>query len=56
MQAIDYIVIAVVVLILVLAALYVIRAKKKGKKCIGCPVNCSGDCLSSCNLCNACRK
>ena len=47
----NYIIIAVVLLIVGFAAGYVIKAKKQGKKCIGCPhanacasrnVSCSG--------------
>lgn len=38
----NFIVIAIVVLIIGLAALYVYKAKKSGKKCIGCPD--SGSC------------
>ena len=41
-------VIAVVVLIAIVgaAALYIYKAKKKGKKCIGCPYSdkCNGSC------------
>ena len=37
----DGIIIAVVVLILGLAGFYVYRAKKSGKKCVGCPDGCS---------------
>ena len=33
----DFIVIAVIALIVGAAAFYVVRAKRKGKKCIGCP-------------------
>ena len=33
----DYIVIAVIVLIIGAASAYIIKAKKSGKKCIGCP-------------------
>ena len=46
----DYIAIAAILLILGLAVFYVIRAKKNGQKCIGCPVSktCSGNC-SSCS-------
>ena len=42
-----------IVIILVLAAVvggalaYIVRAKKHGKKCIGCPGDCSG-CSGSC--------
>ena len=40
----NFIIIAVVLVIIGLAAWYVIKAKKSGKKCIGCPGNCD-----SCN-------
>ena len=33
----DYIIIAAIALVVGAAAFYVWRAKKKGKKCIGCP-------------------
>lgn len=38
---IDYIVIAILVVIVAAAAFYVYKAKKIGKKCIGCPDGCS---------------
>lgn len=43
----------IVGLILGSAVLYIIRAKKKGVKCIGCPAgsNCSGNCSGNCNGC-----
>ena len=50
MGLIDYAIIAVIVLILGAAGLYVYKAKKSGKKCIGCPHG--GNC--SANGCNAC--
>lgn len=36
------------------AVLYIIRAKKKGVKCIGCPAGatCSGHCNGACNGCS----
>lgn len=42
----NYVVIAVLVAVLGGAAGYVIRAKRKGKKCIGCPYSdkCGGNC------------
>ncbi|MBQ3137484.1 MAG: FeoB-associated Cys-rich membrane protein [Clostridia bacterium] len=43
----NIIIIALVVLIVTLAGIYVYREKKKGKKCIGCPEGgkcSSGDC------------
>ena len=46
----NYIIIAVVVLIVALAVVYIVKSKKKGVKCIGCPEggNCS-NCSGSCN-------
>jgi len=48
-------VILVIVLLLILAGagIYIIRAKKKGVKCIGCPAgsNCSGHCSGNCTGC-----
>ena len=43
----TWIAIGVIVLIVGLAAGYVIKAKKAGKKCIGCPGGCDGCC--NCN-------
>ncbi len=40
---------AVLVIILASAAWYVIKAKKNGKKCIGCPY---GDACSNCTACS----
>lgn len=37
----NWIAIGIIVLILGLAAGYVIKSKKSGKKCIGCPGNCA---------------
>ena len=52
---IDYIVLALILLILALSALFIYRSKKKGKKCIGCPdscacsaTNCTGGCHGQC--------
>ena len=44
----NIIVIVLVAVIVALAVLYIIKSKKSGKKCIGCPYacNCSKD---SCN-------
>ena len=49
----DIIVIAAVVVIAALAAGYIIRAKRRGKKCIGCPSG--GSCSGSCTGCD-CEK
>lgn len=41
----NFIIIAVLVIIVGLAAWYVVKAKKSGRKCIGCPEgSCSGQC------------
>ncbi len=42
----NAILVVLLVLILGLAAWYVYRAKKKGRKCIGCPsgASCEGNC------------
>jgi len=52
MNAIDYIIIAVIALIVCAAAFAIYRSKKSGKKCIGCPdsVTCSGHC-AGCSGC-----
>lgn len=44
----DIIAISAIVLIIGGAVAYIIKAKKSGKKCIGCPdgAKCSGDCVS----------
>lgn len=57
----DLIVILVLLAIIGFAAAYIIRAKKKGVKCIGCPAgaNCAGKggCSGQCSGCNgACGK
>ena len=55
MNWIDYVIIAVVVLIIGVAAWSIHRAKKNGKKCIGCPDSCacsSGNCGSGCDGCS----
>lgn len=47
----DDIIGVVILLIMVsLAAWYIIRAKKKGKTCIGCPY--SGTCPGHCHTCS----
>ncbi len=51
----NIIIIAIVLAIVGLAAFYIIKAKKSGKKCIGCPD--SGSCCSSqCSQCNGCSS
>lgn len=52
MGPIDFIVIGVIALIVGGASYYIYRAKKSGRKCIGCPDSqtCSGHC-ASCSCC-----
>lgn len=53
----DIIVIAIIVLIIGAATFYIIKAKKSGKRCIGCPDSstCGGNC-SSCHGSCGCAK
>lgn len=46
MQPVDFLILAVIAVIVGLAVFYIIRSKKSGKKCIGCPDSgaCSGNC------------
>ena len=46
MKTIDYVILAIVALVLGLAAYFIYRSKKSGKRCIGCPDSgkCSGQC------------
>ena len=50
MSIVDYIAIAVVVLTLSAAVFYIVRAKKRGEKCVGCPYakQCGGKCNGGC--------
>ena len=43
----DFIIIAVILLIVIGIVAYLIRAKKRGEKCIGCPY--AKECSSKCN-------
>ena len=55
----DYIILGVLALIAGLAIFAIVRSKKSGKKCIGCPDSCacsSGNCPGGCNGCNSCQK
>lgn len=48
---IDYIVLAILAVIIIAAGRYVYRAKKSGKKCIGCPEG--GSCSQGCSHCGS---
>ncbi len=62
MELIDYIVIGVIALIIGGALAYIIKAKKSGKRCIGCPDSascakrCDGSACSSCSGCASQRE
>lgn len=58
MNPIDYVIIAVIVLIIGLAGWFMYRSKKSGKKCIGCPDSCAcSGCSGACSGCNgSCNK
>ena len=47
----NFIVIAIVICIIALACGYIIKAKKSGKKCIGCPA--SACCNKNSNTCKS---
>lgn len=57
MEFVDILIVAVLAAILGLAARYVYKSRKSGRKCIGCPSggNCSGNCGGNCG-CSGCVK
>jgi len=46
MQPVDFLILAAITAIIGLAIFYIVRSKKSGRKCIGCPdsKHCSGNC------------
>lgn len=58
MKLIDWIVVAVIVIIIGAVVWYLHRAKKKGVKCIGCPDSgkCSGKCSGCAGYCGCKEK
>jgi len=56
MNPIDYVIAAIIVLIIGSVLWYIHRAKKKGVKCIGCPdgAKCSGNCDCCSGNCGGC--
>ena len=52
MQPADIVAIIVILLIVGAATAYIIKAKKKGVTCIGCPSGgkCSGNCNGNCSV------
>ena len=49
-------VIAIVVAIVALAVGYIIKVKKRGVKCVGCPESGSCSCSGGCNGCSGCKE
>jgi len=54
MSAVDYIAIGVILLIVGAAAFYIIRAKARGEKCVGCPY--AKECGGKCGSCHHSKK
>ncbi|MBQ8403690.1 MAG: FeoB-associated Cys-rich membrane protein [Clostridia bacterium] len=55
----NVIIVVVLALIVGLASFYIYKAKKSGKKCIGCPDSktCTGSCSGGCGgACSHCGK
>lgn len=54
----DLIAVVIIAIVLGLAIWYIVRAKKNGAKCIGCPSggNCCSSDDESCSCCNHCEK
>lgn len=47
----DIIAIVAVVLIVACAVFFIVRAKRRGQKCVGCPYS-KGGCTCNCSSCN----
>ena len=50
----DIVIIGIMMLLVSLSALYIYKAKKKGRKCIGCPNGCSCTCAKGETGCTGC--
>lgn len=52
----DFVIIGIIAVLLGLAIGYIVKAKKSGRKCIGCPdsSSCSGHCSSCSSGCSCC--
>ena len=55
MGIVDYIAIAAIALVIGAAVFYIVRAKRSGQKCIGCPYakGCGGNCNGGCSQAEA---
>ena len=54
----DFIVAGIVIIIVGAAVAYIVKEKKNGAKCIGCPAggNCSGRCGENSGSCSGCHS
>ena len=50
----NYIILGVLLIIVSAALVYIVKEKKKGKKCIGCPDG--NSCSGSCAGCTSCTQ
>ena len=55
MNAVDYIILAVIMLILGGSVWFIRKSKKSGKKCIGCPDSCACS-AGNCGGCTGCKE
>ena len=55
MKPVDYIILAVIAVILGLAVWLIRRSAKKGTSCIGCPDNCACS-QGNCGGCRGCNR
>ena len=58
MNPVDFLIIAVIALVIAAAGFAIYRSKKSGKKCIGCPDSgscASGGCSGKCQGCSGCN-
>ena len=56
MKPVDIVLIIVIALILGLAVLYIVNAKKNGQKCIGCPHSKTCSKMNKDNNCCSCSQ
>jgi hypothetical protein len=64
MGAIDYVILAVIALVIGGAVFFMVKAKRSGKRCIGCPDSgkcssaggCTGDCACCSGPCGEQKK
>ena len=54
----DVIVVGIILIVVGAAVVYIVKAKKSGTKCIGCPAggNCSGKSIGDSGCCCGCHS